>query len=122
MAWSSYTVKELTDKFGRGEILLPEMQRAYVWKSAQVVRLFDSLYRGYPIGTILLWQLREQIVTRPGAFLLDEQNGILTTPLMLLDGQQRLTSLLRVIRGNQELYFNLQHPEVTGEDIVLEAV
>ncbi len=108
MAWSSYTIKELTDKFGRGEILLPEMQRAYVWKSSQVVRLFDSLYRGYPIGTILLWQLREPVVTRPGAFSSGEHNGILTTPMILLDGQQRLTSLLRVIRGEHELYFNLQ--------------
>lgn len=47
-----HLVKEVLD----GELLLPEMQRDYVWKSTQVRNLFDSLYRGYPSGQLLVWE------------------------------------------------------------------
>ena len=117
MAKEEKTVEELVRMIERGELRLPEMQRRYVWLSTRVRDLFDSLYRGYPSGTILLWEADEKVPLRDPAF---SQQG---SPYykLLLDGQQRLTSLAAVIRGKPvtvrghkkpiELLFNLEHPE-----------
>jgi uncharacterized protein with ParB-like and HNH nuclease domain len=48
--------RELIDKVAHGELLLSEMQRRYVWPATRVRDLLDSLYRGYPSGTILVWE------------------------------------------------------------------
>ena len=50
------TVKDLVGMIQRGELRLPEMQRRYVWRSTRVRDLLDSLYRGYPSGSILVWE------------------------------------------------------------------
>lgn len=57
----------LVDQVSAGEIRLPEIQRSYVWKPTQVARLVESLYRGYPSGSLLLWSTAEAPVTRPVA-------------------------------------------------------
>ena len=113
------TVKELVDKIERGELRLPEIQRRYVWNSTRVRDLFDSLYRGYPSGTILLWEPNREVPLQK--FSVGQQEDSWTTKQLLLDGQQRLTSLSAVIRGEPvtvrgrrrpiELLFNLDHPE-----------
>jgi uncharacterized protein with ParB-like and HNH nuclease domain len=54
-------VRELIDKVAHGELLLPEMQRRYVWPATRVRDLLDSLYRGYPSGTILVWETDQEI-------------------------------------------------------------
>ena len=56
MSQTNIRVRELVDKVQRGELALPEMQRRYVWRSTRVRDLLDSLYRGYPSGTILVWE------------------------------------------------------------------
>src|ERR1700757_1751388 len=92
------SVRELVDMIDRGELRLPEMQRRYVWPSTRVRDLLDSLYRGYPSGTILVWETEREMPTRDLAI---EQTG--ESPFrghkLLLDGQQRLTSLTAVIAG-----------------------
>lgn len=103
----------------RGELRLPEMQRRYVWRSTRVRDLMDSLYRGYPSGAILLWETDEAVPLQD--FAVEQQTNAYQTKLLLLDGQQRLTSLSAVVRGKQvtvrgrrrpiELLFNLEHPE-----------
>lgn len=103
----------------RGELRLPEMQRQYVWRSPRVRDLMDSLYRGYPSGAILLWETDEAVPLQDMA-VTQASNPYATTRL-LLDGQQRLTSLSAVIRGQPvkvrgrvkpiELLFNLEHPD-----------
>lgn len=103
----------------RGELRLPEMQRRYVWKSTRVRDLLDSLYRGYPSGAILLWETDEKVPLQ--AFSVPQQNNPYQSTRLLLDGQQRLTSLSAVIRGEPvsvrgrlkpiELLFNLEHPD-----------
>ena len=55
MPKTDISVRELVDKVQRGELTLPEMQRRYVWPATRVRDLLDSLYRGYPSGTILVW-------------------------------------------------------------------
>ncbi len=103
----------------RGELRLPEMQRQYVWRSPRVRDLMDSLYRGYPSGAILLWETDEEVPLRK--FAVSQAGNPYQSVRLLLDGQQRLTSLSAVIRGQPvavrgrrrpiELLFNLEHPE-----------
>jgi hypothetical protein len=119
MAKAEATVEELVSMIERGRLRLPEMQRRYVWRSPRVRDLLDSLYRGYPSGAILLWETTEDVPLQEFA-VAQEANPYQTTQL-LLDGQQRLTSLSAVIRGEQvnvrgrrrpiELLFNLEHPD-----------
>ena len=56
-------VADLVQRFDSGEIRLPLMQRDYVWRGAKVVRLLDSLYKGWPIGSFYVWQTQD---THPG--------------------------------------------------------
>ena len=119
MAKAEASVEELVGKIERGELRLPEMQRRYVWRSTRVRDLLDSLYRGYPSGAILLWETEEEVPLQKMA--VPQQASPYQNTQLLLDGQQRLTSLLAVIRGEHvkvrgrkrpiELLFNLDHPD-----------
>lgn len=119
MAKAEATVEELVSMIERGELRLPEMQRRYVWRSTRVRDLLDSLYRGYPSGAILLWETNEEVPLQD--FGVAQKGNPYASTRLLLDGQQRLTSLSAVIRGELvnvrgrrrpiELLFNLEHPE-----------
>lgn len=119
MAKAEASVEELVNMIHRGDLRLPEMQRRYVWRSTRVRDLLDSLYRGYPSGAILLWDTDEKVPVRQ--FQLKQKKSPYQSTRLLLDGQQRLTSLAAVIRGEPvtvrgrskdiELLFNLEHPE-----------
>src|SRR6266545_7645066 len=119
MAKAEASVEELVGMIERGELRLPEMQRRYVWRSTRVRDLLDSLYRGYPSGAILLWETDESVSLQD--FAVTQQNNPSQNTQLLLDGQQRLTSLSAVIRGEPvsvrgrkrpiELLFNLEHPD-----------
>src|SRR3989338_3200639 len=122
MPKTDISVRELVDKVRHGELALPEMQRRYVWPATRVRDLLDSLYRGYPSGTILVWETDEDIETRELAV---RANRTPTTSqkLLLLDGQQRITSLSAILAGELvhvrsknsgktiDILFNLEHPE-----------
>lgn len=115
-------VRTLVEMVESGTLRLPEMQRAYVWTANKVRDLFDSLYRGYPSGVILAWEPSESedagLKTRDFAV---SAGSTTRRSLLLLDGQQRLTSLSAVLRGEPvqvkqrkhpiELLFNLDHPD-----------
>jgi hypothetical protein len=119
MAKAEASVEELVGMIERGELRLPEMQRRYVWRSTRVRDLIDSLYRGYPSGAILLWETDEAVPLQEMA--VTQQTNPYQSTRLLLDGQQRLTSLSAVIRGESvkvrgrkkaiELLFNLDHPD-----------
>lgn len=119
MAKTEATVEELVSMIERGKLRLPEMQRRYVWRSTRVRDLMDSLYRGYPSGAILVWETDEAVPLQEMAVSQEVGHG--GSSQLLLDGQQRLTSLSAVIRGTPvevrgrrrpiELLFNLDHPE-----------
>src|SRR5436305_8982873 len=90
-----YTLKDLVGYIQIGEIGLPDIQRPFVWKNAKIRDLFDSIYRGYPVGYFLFWQNsfdgnQKQIGT-------DQKQKL--AHLLIVDGQQRLTSLFAVIKG-----------------------
>lgn len=112
-------IRHLVDMIGRGELRLPEMQRRYVWTASRVRDLLDSLYRGYPTGAILVWETDQAAPTREIG--VDQAANVFATQKFLLDGQQRLTSLTAVLKGEPvtvrrrkkpiEILFNLDHPE-----------
>ena len=54
------TIKETLDQIQRNELVLPAIQREFVWGANQVCRLFDSLMQGYPFGAFLYWQIEPE--------------------------------------------------------------
>ncbi len=102
-----------------GNLELPEMQREYVWRSTRVRDLLDSLYRGYPSGVILTWQTSLDVARNKFAVATEAQAP--GESMLLLDGQQRLTSLSAILRGEHisvrgrkrpiDILFNLDHPD-----------
>ena len=122
------SVNELVGMITRGELRLPEMQRRYVWRSTRVRDLLDSLYRGYPSGAILVWETDAAAPSRDLAVAQDRT--AFATQKLLLDGQQRLTSLSAILRGESvhvrgrrrpiDILFNLDHPESLEEHVEVE--
>lgn len=100
------TILELIDL---GSMALPEFQRGYVWNRDQVRGLMHSLYRQYPVGSLLAWQTKtENAATRGDAKLMPG------TVKLLLDGQQRITSLYGIIRGRPPKFFDGNVKAFTG--------
>lgn len=119
MQQQNIPIGTLVDMYKRGELRLPEIQRNYVWRATRVRDLLDSLYRGYPSGSILMWETDEPVPTRD--FAIAQASTAFAGRKLLLDGQQRLTSLTAVINGDPvhvrgrkrpiEILFNLEHPD-----------
>lgn len=78
-----------------GEIGLPDIQRPFVWKNAKVRDLFDSMYKGYPVGYLLFWQ---NGLTDDARLIGTDQKQKIPR-LLIVDGQQRLTSLYAVLKN-----------------------
>lgn len=89
-----YDLGSLVKYIELGEIGLPDIQRPFVWKNAKVRDLFDSMYRGYPVGYLLLW---ENGLPDDRAIGTDAKQK--PPRLVIVDGQQRLTSLYAVVKG-----------------------
>jgi len=106
-------VSVLLEELRKGELGLPEIQRGYVWNGPQARDLVDSLYREYPSGLILLWKSEGlPLVLRPPEI---ERNTNEKVPsYLILDGQQRLTSLAKIIdpyNKDINVYFNVEREE-----------
>jgi len=88
-------LEEVAIQVKAGEIKLPKFQRAFVWKPDEMLKLMDSIYKGYPIGSILIWNSSQQLTSeRNIAGLEVDINKSQWFPTnYLLDGQQRLTTL-----------------------------
>ena len=102
-------VSTLLDHIDSGHMALPEFQRGYVWNRDQVRALMDSLYRRHPVGSLLVWATRSETAQARG-------DGALATGVvkLLLDGQQRITSLYGVIRGRPPEFFDGNSAAFTG--------
>ena len=90
-----YTLAKLIQDIEMGEIGLPEIQRPFVWTKANVRDLFDSMYRGYPVGYFLFWESGIPAVNRQ----IGTEAKQKSPRLLIVDGQQRLTSLYVVMKG-----------------------
>ena len=107
------TIRKALRRIEGREYVLPAIQREFVWRSEQIERLFDSLMRGYPIGSFLFWTIRRETIEQyqfydfmldyhekdnrhcalVGAIIRDQVTAV-------LDGQQRLTALNIGLRGS----------------------
>ncbi|MBQ8092943.1 MAG: DUF262 domain-containing protein [Clostridia bacterium] len=105
---TTLTVGHLINKIETGELGLPELQRPFVWKDTKVRDLFDSMMRGYPIGYLMLWECpdmdnKKTIGTGKHSYEAPKE--------VIIDGQQRLTSLFAVMKGRKVL--NAKYDERT---------
>src|ERR1700693_5206674 len=90
-------VKQLIDDYRSGRIVIPEFQRDYVWKKSKAPLLIDSLYRGFPISSLLLWQSDEETRSRRR----DPRPTRASLMNWLIDGQQRDITLARTMSGDE---------------------
>jgi hypothetical protein len=89
------SITSLMSEIERGVIALPDLQRPFVWEDTAVRQLLDSLFVGFPVGTLVFWHTSE---ARDARVLATERPGLQATTLVI-DGQQRLTALFAVMRG-----------------------
>jgi len=113
------TIREFIDLADSGALILPSIQREYVWEENQICRLFDSILSEYPIGHMMLWKLSGRKVNEKGITFykllnhydekVPENNEKLENPspdktyYAILDGQQRTQSLYIGLRGYLKL-------------------
>lgn len=102
-------ISTILDHIDSGHMALPEFQRGYVWNRDQVRGLFDSLYRRHPVGGLLVWATEAKTAAHRG-------NGPIAAGIvkLLLDGQQRITSLYGVVRGQPPKFFDGNPQTFTG--------
>ena len=94
-------ISTILDHIDSGHMALPEFQRGYVWNRDQVRGLFESLYRRFPVGGLLVWTTESKTAAHRGEGPLAA--GVVK---LLLDGQQRMTSLYGAIRGKPPKFFD----------------
>ena len=90
----SWEVQQLVNDVHSGKIQLPDLQRPFVWPTSKVRDLFDSMYRGYPVGELMFWD-----VATDGESRSISGDANFTGQHQIIDGQQRLTSLYAAIKG-----------------------
>lgn len=91
---NNYTVDVLLADIKSGNIAIPEMQRPFVWDATQVRDLMDSLYKGFPVGYIIVWQ-NPSVKLKDGTVAIGKK--------VLIDGQQRITAMAAAIVGQEVL-------------------
>jgi uncharacterized protein DUF262 len=106
----TYDLEDLIAEAWKGRVRVPHFQRDFRWTSQDVIRLFDSIVRGYPIGSLLLW-VRNAPMERVtlGALIIEAEET--DQALWVVDGQQRITSLANSLHpsGNREEPFNVYY-------------
>ncbi|RYH42352.1 MAG: DUF262 domain-containing protein, partial [Alcaligenaceae bacterium] len=120
MEYQHYSVRKILDAVVSGEIRIPAFQRGFVWEMDRVAYLLDSIYKGYPFGSLLFWRTKQKLMTERdlGTFTLPDPQ--VDYPIdYVLDGQQRLTSIFTVFQSElkpgenpdwSDVYFDLMAP------------
>lgn len=95
----TFTIRRLIEKVSSGQIQIPAFQRGFVWDAEKVADLVDSIYKGFPFGTLLFWRTKEELANekRIGPFELIESEKDFPIDYVL-DGQQRITSIFGVFQ------------------------
>src|SRR3954465_1724112 len=91
------SVGDLLESISAGEMRIPRFQRPYVWSTDDMLQLFDSVFRGYPIGSLLIWQTDRSDITsleKIGPIELPKHGPQLKS--YVVDGHQRLATLMGV--------------------------
>ncbi|OVE73942.1 hypothetical protein BVX94_02390 [bacterium B17] len=103
-----YDLSSLVKYIELGEIGLPDIQRPFVWKNSKVRDLFDSMYRGYPVGYFLFWENAAD----DNAKVIGADAKQKPARMLIVDGQQRLTSLYAVVKGVPVLRENYEQEHI----------
>jgi hypothetical protein len=104
----NYNLTTLIQQIDLGVIGLPDIQRPFVWKDTKVRDLFDSMYKGYPVGYFLFWA-NANIEGTKGIGTASKQKH---PTLLIVDGQQRLTSLYAVVKGQEVIRENYEKANI----------
>lgn len=109
-----YDLNSLVKYISMGDIGLPDIQRPFVWKNIKVRDLFDSMYRGYPVGYLLFWKnaIKSDGNINKSQKTIGTDIKQKTPGLVIVDGQQRLTSLYAVIRNIPVLRENFESEHI----------
>lgn len=122
------TLLGLLSEIDRGAIVLPAMQRPFVWREDRIYRLMDSLLRGFPIGAVMLWKtstaqrfrkIPRDIDPDVSEVFTFETSSSNSDKYLVLDGQQRLTSLFAAFKGtyqHKRLYLDVLSGNSEGKD------
>ncbi|MFI2652685.1 DUF262 domain-containing protein [Micromonospora fulviviridis] len=122
---TSFPIRKILDQVYAGQIRIPAFQRGFVWDAAHVAHFLDSIYKGYPFGSLLFWLTQDRLASERelGPFVLPVPHE--KYPIIyVLDGQQRLTSLFVTFQTEFEMpsdpswrsvYFDLSAPEVAQQ-------
>ncbi|RJP44845.1 MAG: DUF262 domain-containing protein [Desulfobacteraceae bacterium] len=102
-------IQTILDQIDLRSMALPEFQRGYVWNRNQVKGLMDSLYRRHPVGSLLVWVTQTDNAPARGTEALAP--GVVK---LILDGQQRITSLYGIIKGKPPKFFDGNSSSFTG--------
>lgn len=91
-------IEDLLEEIAQGTLRVPRFQRPFIWEPSDMLNLFDSIYRGYPIGSFVLWQAtnREESLDKVGPIEIPRPD--VTSLTYILDGHQRLATLFGVLR------------------------
>lgn len=112
MGYVNFTIKNLIKKIDNNEYALPALQREFVWKPEQIERLFDSIMKGYPIGSFLFWNVQNENINKYEFYNIlkeyHQRDARHNTKInishkdsvtAILDGQQRITSIYIALKG-----------------------
>ncbi|EOZ5808191.1 DUF262 domain-containing protein [Enterococcus hirae] len=112
MGYVNFTIKNLIHKIDNNEYVLPALQREFVWKPEQIERLFDSIMKGYPIGSFLFWNVQNENIKKYEFYNIlkeyhqrDARHNVKINishkdnVTAILDGQQRITSIYIALKG-----------------------
>lgn len=117
MKYETISIKDIIKMLNEKKIYLPEIQRSFVWKAEQIEKLFESIFIGYPIGTLLFWKTTKNDINKNEIILYDfikdyherdSKNNDKSSTIasdyenyfITLDGQQRLTALYIGLQGS----------------------
>lgn len=129
----NYSIRETLDSVYRGQVRIPAFQRGFVWDPDRVAFLIDSIYKGYPFGSLLFWRTNEPLRTERKLGPFELPNPQEDFPIdYVLDGQQRITSIFGVFQTELEhqeddnwkdIYFDFSSQEDVQESqfLALEA-
>lgn len=104
----NYNLTTLIQQIDLGVIGLPDIQRPFVWKDTKVRDLFDSMYKGYPVGYFLFWANANVEGTKGIGTAAKQKHPT----LLIVDGQQRLTSLYAVVKGQEVIRSNYEKANI----------
>jgi hypothetical protein len=93
-------LEDLLEDIANGEYKIPIFQREFVWKTSQIIDLFDSIFKGYPIGSLLFWNTKDyKTKNEIGPYTLEKENSDVR---YVLDGFQRISTLFGVLANPKD--------------------